>query len=165
METMSKPKPPEAPKDQIRWMIRRDLPDVLRVEAEAFPEPWSEDDFLKLLRQRNAVGVVAEHGTEIVGYLLYELHKGRVVVVNIAVAKAHRFRGVGRYLIGKAKIAAARGGRAVRVTVCERNLEAQVFYRKTGFKAIRFTRGVGDEDGTIDFSWKDHGGDCANADD
>ena len=32
----------------IRWMIRRDLPEVLDIEADSFEFPWYEDDFVAL---------------------------------------------------------------------------------------------------------------------
>ncbi len=38
---------------QIRWMIRRDMDEVLNIEYEGFEFPWSEDDFVRCLRQRN----------------------------------------------------------------------------------------------------------------
>ena len=44
----------------IRWMIRRDMPEVLDVERSSFEFPWAEDDFIRCLRQRNCIGMVAE---------------------------------------------------------------------------------------------------------
>lgn len=49
----------ERTKVNIRWMIRRDLPEVFRVEQESFDYPWSEDDFLRCMRQRNCIGMVS----------------------------------------------------------------------------------------------------------
>ena len=40
----------------IRWMIRRDMPEVLAIEAASFEFPWLEDDFIRCLRQRNCIG-------------------------------------------------------------------------------------------------------------
>ena len=37
-------------------MIRRDMPEVLDVENDGFEFPWSEDDFIRCLRQRTASG-------------------------------------------------------------------------------------------------------------
>ena len=37
----------------IRWMIRRDMAEVLDIEGQCFEFPWSEDDFVRCLRQRN----------------------------------------------------------------------------------------------------------------
>ena len=34
----------------IRWMIRRDMPEVLQTEQESFEYAWTEEDFLRCLR-------------------------------------------------------------------------------------------------------------------
>ena len=39
---------------QIRWLIRRDMTDVLQIEAGSFENAWTEEDFLCCLRQRNS---------------------------------------------------------------------------------------------------------------
>ena len=41
-------------KVHIRWMIRRDMPEVLDVENDGFEFPWSEDDFIRCLRSATA---------------------------------------------------------------------------------------------------------------
>jgi ribosomal-protein-alanine N-acetyltransferase len=41
---------------QIRWMIRRDMPEVLEIERQSFEFSWTEEDFLCCLRQRNCIG-------------------------------------------------------------------------------------------------------------
>ena len=51
----------------IRWMIRRDMPEVLQIEAASFEFPWLEDDFIRCLRQRNCIGMVAEYDDRVVG--------------------------------------------------------------------------------------------------
>ena len=56
---------PLKPKQQlsvhIRWMIRRDMSDVLEIENNSFEFPWFEEDFIRCLRQRNCIGMVAEY--------------------------------------------------------------------------------------------------------
>ena len=85
----------------VRWMIRRDMPEVLAIEGQSFEFPWAEDDFLRQLRQRNCIGMVADHGDEVVGFMIYELHKTRLHVLNFAVAPEHRRRGIGRQMMAK----------------------------------------------------------------
>ena len=70
----------------IRWMIRRDMPEVLQTEQESFEFAWTEEDFLCCLRQRNCIGMVAEHDDQVVGFMIYELNKNRIQVLNFAVA-------------------------------------------------------------------------------
>ena len=79
----------------IRWMIRRDMPDVLKTELASFEYSWTEEDFLRCLRQRNCIGMVAEQDEKVIGFMIYELHKNRLHVLNFAVAPNARRMGIG----------------------------------------------------------------------
>src|ERR671926_1967062 len=85
----------------IRWMIRRDMPEVLAIEHASSDFPWCEEEFLRVLRQRNCIGMVAEHGERVVGFMIYELHKAKLQVLNFAVAPEFRRQGVGRQMMVK----------------------------------------------------------------
>jgi ribosomal-protein-alanine N-acetyltransferase len=125
----------------IRWMIRRDMPEVLGIESRSFEYPWSEDDFIRCLRQRNCIGMVAEHHERIVGFMIYELHKNRLHILNFAVHDQFRRRGVGTQMVRKlvGKLAPQRRNR-IMLEVRETNLPAQFFFRDAGFKAISLLR-------------------------
>ncbi len=125
----------------IRWLLRRDMPDVLAIEAESFEYPWSQDDFIRCLRQRNCIGMVAEHEDRVVGFMIYELHKSRIHVLNFAVAADCRRRGVGSQMIAKlcAKLSSQRRSRIV-LEVRETNLAAQLFFRENAFRAVSVLR-------------------------
>jgi ribosomal-protein-alanine N-acetyltransferase len=125
----------------IRWMIRRDMPEVLAIEGESFEFPWLEDDFFRCLQQRNCIGMVAEHEDRVVGFMIYELHKTRIHVLNFAVAEAYRHCGVGSQMIAKltAKLSTQRRSRIV-LEVRETNLAAQLFFRENGFRAVSVLR-------------------------
>ena len=85
----------------IRWMIRRDMMEVLDIETQSFEFPWSEDDFIRCLRQRNCIGMVAEHDERVAGFMIYELHRNRLHILNFAVAPEFRRRGVGQQMVKK----------------------------------------------------------------
>jgi len=121
---------------RIRWMIRRDMAKVLGIEAECFRHPWTEADFVRCLRQRNCIGMVADYEDQAVGFMIYELHKSRIHLLNFAVAENHRRRGVGRQMVAKlvAKLSPNRRSRIV-LDVSEYNLDAQLFFRALGFRA------------------------------
>jgi ribosomal-protein-alanine N-acetyltransferase len=125
----------------IRWMIRRDMPEVLAAEQECFEFPWLEEDFVNCLRQRNCIGMVAEHDDRVVGFMIYELHKTRIHVLNFATAKAYRHQGVGSQMLAKliGKLSAQRRSRIV-LEVRETNLPAQLFFRENGFRAVSVLR-------------------------
>src|SRR5262245_23150754 len=106
----------------IRWMIRRDMSEVLAIEAQCFEFPWSEEDFIRCLRQRNCIGMVAEHNERVVGFMIYELHKTRLHILNFAVHEQQRRRSVGSQMVKKlaAKLSPQRRSRmllAVRATI------------------------------------------------
>jgi ribosomal-protein-alanine N-acetyltransferase len=125
----------------IRWMIRRDMPEVLQIEQQSFEFPWSEDDFIRCLRQRNCIGMVAEMDDRVVGFMIYELHKNRLHILNFAVHPDHRHRRVGAQMVEKlvGKLSSQRRNRIL-LEVRETNLAAQVFFRSTGFRAISVLR-------------------------
>jgi ribosomal-protein-alanine N-acetyltransferase len=120
----------------IRWMIRRDMAEVLEIERSSFEFPWFEEEFIRCLRQRNCIGMVAEHAERVVGFMIYELHKTRLHILNFAVAADVRRRGVGRQMLEKliGKLSSQRRTR-ITLEVRETNLAAQVFFRANGFKA------------------------------
>ncbi len=125
-------------KTHIRWMIRRDMPDVLRTERDSFEYSWTEEDFLKCLRQRNCIGMVAEAEDRVVGFMIYELHKNKLNVLNFAVAPHYRRQGIGTQMISKlsAKLTTHRRSK-VTLAVRESNLSAQLFFRNQEFKAVK----------------------------
>ena len=120
----------------IRWMIRRDMPEVLDIERASFEFPWFEEEFIRCLRQRNCIGMVAEHAERVVGFMIYELHKTRLHILNFSVAADVRRRGVGRQMIDKllGKLSSQRRTR-ITLEVRETNLAAQLFFRHSGFRA------------------------------
>lgn len=122
---------------QLRWMIRRDMPEVLSIEQEAFEFPWSDEDFTRCLRQRNCIGMVAEAGDSVVAFMIYELHRTRLHVLNFAVRRSHRRLGIGSQMMEKlfAKLSVERRDRIL-LEVRERNLPAQLFFRSLGYRAI-----------------------------
>lgn len=131
---------------QIRWMIRRDMPEVLNIEQGSFEFPWSEEDFIRCLRQRNCIGMVAEHDNRVVGCMIYELHKNQLHILNFSVRPDYRRRNIGRKMGEKliGKLSQQRRNRIV-LEVRETNLAAQMFFRKIGFKAMSVLRDYYDD--------------------
>lgn len=139
MSTVPTPKPQV--RVHIRWMIRRDMPEVLAIEQASQDSPWCEEEFLRVLRQRNCIGMVAEHGERIVGFMIYELHKSKLQVLNFAVHQEFRRLGVGHQMIGKlvGKLSSHRRTR-ISLAVRETALSAQLFFKVQGFRATEVVR-------------------------
>jgi ribosomal-protein-alanine N-acetyltransferase len=132
----------------IRWMIRRDMPEVLQTEQDSFEYSWTEEDFLRCLRQRNCIGMVAEQGEKVVGFMIYELHKSKLHILNFAVHPSHRRCHVGCQMVAKL-ISKLSSHRRTRITleVRETNLTAQLFFRSQSFKAVRVLRNFYEDSG------------------
>src|SRR4051812_29008491 len=130
----------------IRWMIRRDMPDVLAAERASFEYAWTEDDFLRCLRQRNCIGMVAEGddpvgpapGVRGAGVMIYELPKPRLHILNFAVHPLARRTGIGGQMLGKL-VHKLTTHRRLKITLAvrERNIDAQVFFRDHDFRATK----------------------------
>jgi ribosomal-protein-alanine N-acetyltransferase len=126
----------------IRWLIRRDMPEVLQIERLCFEFPWTDEDFMVCLRQRNCIGMVAEDeaGT-IVAFMVYELHKSRLAILNFCVGVRWQRMGVGTQMVGKLidKLHQQRRNEII-VETRERNLDAQLFFKAMGFRATDVVR-------------------------
>lgn len=135
----------------IRWMIRRDLPDVLQIEQDSYDEPWRESDFINVLGDRRTIGMVAEQGETIIGFMVYQLRLESVYVYDLAVAPAVRRLGVGQAMLNgiKKKLHLAR--RKIYVELPETNVPGQLFLRSQGFRCIQQNRQFFDngEDGYV----------------
>jgi ribosomal-protein-alanine N-acetyltransferase len=125
----------------IRWMIRRDMPEVLAIEHAGFDFPWCEEGFLRVLRQRNCIGMVAELGERVVGFMIYELHKNKLNVLDFAVHPEFRRQGIGRQLVDKliSKLSAAQRTKII-IRVRETNLTGQLFFRSQRLQALGVNR-------------------------
>ncbi len=125
----------------IRWMIRRDMPEVLEVENQCFEFPWSDGDFTRCLRQRNCIGMVAERNEIVVGFMIFELHKTSLRIINFAVHEQHRRTGIGTTMVAKltSKLSEQRRTNVI-IEIRETNLPAQLFFKSQGFRATKILR-------------------------
>lgn len=124
------------------------MPEVMRTERASFEYSWTEDDFLRCLRQRNCIGMVAEQGETIHGFMIYELHRSRLHVLNFAVHPSARRRGIGSMMVDKlVDKLVSHHRQKITLAVRERNLEAQMFFRSHGFQATRLLRNYYEDSG------------------
>ncbi len=129
-------------------MIRRDMPEVLAIEAASFEHAWTEDNFLHCLRQRNIIGMVAEVRDKVVGFMVYKLHKDKLHILNFAVRTDHRRCNVGSQMVAKLVSKLATGRRtSITLEVRETNLAAQLFFGRQMFLATQVEHGHYDDSG------------------
>jgi len=130
---------------KVRWMIRADMPSVLDIECRSFDYPWDEKQFIDSLRTRNCIGMVCEDlsSEKVVGYMVYELLKTQIHLLNFAVDFDHRREGVGCSMVVKLKNKLWLSNKRTSITleVGEANLVAQQFYRSQVFRCVDVLNG------------------------
>ena len=123
----------------IRWMIRADIYRVMEIENLCFNSPWREDDFIRHMRQKNTIGMVAVDVDQDkpIGFMIYELHMHRLHLLNFAVHPSFQRRKVGTTMVQKllSKLDPRRRNR-IMLEITETNLAGQLFFKQTGFRAI-----------------------------
>jgi ribosomal-protein-alanine N-acetyltransferase len=131
---------------RIRWMISGDMNQIIQIERLCFEFPWRKEDFLDCLRQVNGIGTVAVDGERVVGYMLYELHKNRLHILNFAVHPAMQRKGVGTAIHKNvaAKLTPERRNRLL-LEVRETNLDALMFFKALGYRAVSVLRDYYDD--------------------
>lgn len=130
-----------AKKHFVRWMVRRDMPEVLEIEKSCFEIPWDKDDFRGFLDTRNCIGMIAEHEDRVAGFMTYEILKSKFYLHSIAVHPGCRRQGIGSEmvlkLIGKL---GTHGRNRIEAGVRETNLSALMFLRANGFRAAQIIK-------------------------
>jgi ribosomal-protein-alanine N-acetyltransferase len=123
---------------QIRWLVRRDLLEILAIERESFAFPWGEDEFCRILRHREVIGLVAvDPATQsVAGYMIYRLGKRSLEVLSLATSSFYRRQGIASQLLSKLLGKLSPGRRsAILANVWERNRPALAFFASQGFLA------------------------------
>ena len=131
---------PVAPPLEVRLlaMRRRHLRSVLRIEARAYPVPWSMSLFLSELALRSTRAYyVAFVGRQLVGYggLMMTLDDGHITTIAVDPAW-HRHKVGTRLLLALAREALRRGATSLTLEVRLGNKAAQNLYRRFGFRPV-----------------------------
>ena len=108
-----------------------DIPDLCRIEAECFSEPWSERAFDEFFKQSYSTAYVALHGDTVIGYAGMYVSFGEGNITNIAVSYRWRRLGAASRLIDS--LARHDGVDRLLLEVRVSNLPAISLYKNRGF--------------------------------
>ncbi len=116
----------------LRYVLKRDIPEILFIESKSFEFPWDKNDFMYHVQQRNYSGMLAEHNDQILGFMFYELVGFRIHLLNFAVHHDWRRQSVGTQMIKRliAKMSTETKHQRIVVEIRETNLPAQKFFSK-----------------------------------
>jgi ribosomal-protein-alanine N-acetyltransferase len=123
-----------------------DIPEILAIEKDSFPSPWSEGMFLNELglpiARLMAARVTGEGRGSIAGYLVYWRVADEVHVQDIAVRRDLRRRHIASRLLEEAiRRECLRGACQATLEVRLTNRPAQRLYKKFGFSVQGLRKG------------------------
>jgi len=126
------------PEVTINLMDKADLPEILAIEKECFPSPWTMGMFTKELESSHSVCLTARikiKGKNIIGaYIIFWLVADEVHLHNLAVKKEYRRQGIAYSLMEAMKEIAGKNEITLQtLEVRESNIEAIKLYQKCGF--------------------------------
>lgn len=128
----------------VREVAWTDIPELVRLEAEAFPaDAWTEASWWGELAGRPRRDYLAvEREGELTAYGGVD-HGGQVAdLMTIAVAPGHRGTGVGADLLTELEARAAAGGaEALMLEVRADNERARTLYDRRGYDVLNVRRG------------------------
>lgn len=116
-------------------MTTEDLPEVMRLERDSFTSPWSRKMFKdELDREFSFIHLARDESGALLGYICFWVLLDEMHILNLAVDKKHRRKGIGMALAANALDAARRlGARSATLEVREKNAAAAGLYGKLGF--------------------------------
>jgi [ribosomal protein S18]-alanine N-acetyltransferase len=127
---------------QFAPMLVGDLPDVLAIENDVYPHPWTRGNFLDSLYSGYECWTVREPSAALAGYFLLMLALDEAHLLNISVRRDLHGKGVGRLQLDKAvAIARAKGMHSILLEVRPSNLRALAVYERYGFTQIGQRKG------------------------
>lgn len=126
----------------IRIASLADLQAIVVIEHDSFPTPWSTWMLRQEISDPRTVYLVAEVEGRVVGYGGMSVAGDEAHIGTLAVAPAHRGRGIGEALV-LALLAHARqaGVRQVVLEYRVHNTAAERLYHKLGFRVTRVRPG------------------------
>lgn len=122
----------------IKAMCQEDIPEVLRLEREAFGQmAWHAEDFESAISSKCDFPLVIQAGTDsigLAGYAVLRIIAPEAEIENICVAPACRRSGVGETLMEEMlRLAAERDAERIFLEVRAHNEPAKALYLKSGF--------------------------------
>ncbi len=143
-----------APQVEMLPMNASDLDDILRIENDVYPFPWTRGNFADALSAGYSAWV-CRVGGELVGYVVVMMAVDEAHLLNISVAARRQGMGFGARLLRHAMAIARRlGGRSLLLEVRPSNEAALDLYQHFGFVRIGVRKGyypapIGREDALV----------------
>jgi ribosomal-protein-alanine N-acetyltransferase len=126
-----------SPAEEVAAACPADSPALAGLHRASFARGWSEDEFERLLLQRDVVAHTAMGRRRVAGFIMSRIAADEAEILSVAVVSSRRGRGVaGRLLDHHLRVLSGRGVRAVFLEVDATNLPARRLYARRGFREV-----------------------------
>ena len=126
---------------EIRRLTYSDLPQVIAIERQAFPTPWSLSMFVLELSKPSGICLAALLDGELGGYLVCSRYDTVWHLMNVAIDPARRRQGIASSLMDHLFDTADRPHEQYTLEVRESNDAAIALYERYGFRGAGHRRG------------------------
>jgi ribosomal-protein-alanine N-acetyltransferase len=136
----------EPPRPALRLYFYKmrpaDLDDVLAIENDLYPFPWTRGNFLDSINSGYETWILRDSRGLLNGYFLLMLSVDDAHLLNITVNRSLQGRGIGLLLLDKAKaIAQEKKLASMLLEVRPSNARAEKIYQRYGFAQIGLRKG------------------------
>ncbi len=120
------------PSIQLKFAVPYMLEDLCIIDDKCFQFPWTIKEF-DIIRKRDALKVIF-HKDYLVGYIAYALLSDNIEILKMAIHPECQRRGLGKVVLNEMKGKLDIQKRYKLETLLrERNVEAQLFFKDSGF--------------------------------
>ncbi len=117
---------------EIRWLSLDDMPECAALEALCFPSFWSVEQFAESWKQNWFAGYGLFEEGRLLAYISLSVLAGELEVLNIAVRREERGRGLSRPLMAFALLDTLEGGHLLRKGLAPEGWENGVLEVRVG---------------------------------
>lgn len=126
---------------QFRPMQLADLDEIMLIEPQIYPYPWTRGNFSDSLNSGYSAWVLVEH-EKIIAYALLMMVLDEAHLLNLSVAKSYQKQGLGRVLLEHMmQIAKNHQAANMFLEVRQSNISAIALYENIGFNEMAIRRG------------------------
>ena len=124
------------PSGRVRSMLVDEVVDIARIDAQAYPYPWTEQIFRDCLKSRYHC-VVYESEQEMLGYAVLSVAAGEAHILNICILPERQNQGLGRDLLNYLiELAREHKVETIFLEVRASNEPAKRLYDRMGFNEL-----------------------------
>jgi len=122
---------------RIRFCREGEVAALAQIHASAFPVGWDAGQLDAFLASPGVSAQVVEYEGELVAFVLTRIAACEAEVLTLAIAPAHRRKGLASALLGAAVVWARNSGaRQLFLEVASQNQAALTLYRNAGFAMV-----------------------------